>query len=78
MTDLNEIFAPLSAAMPELSLAEQRIAMALYRELIRGAPIRQAVSLAGMNNAARFDKVLGEIRESGTARAVARLPQVNS
>ena len=40
MTDLNEIFAPLSAAMPELSLAEQRMAMALYRELMRGEPVR--------------------------------------
>jgi alkylmercury lyase len=40
MTDLARIFAPLDAAMPELSLAEQRIAMALYRELMRGEPVQ--------------------------------------
>lgn len=41
MTDLDKIFAPLSAAMPELSLAEQRIALALYRELMRGEPVQR-------------------------------------
>jgi alkylmercury lyase len=40
MTDLNEIFAPLSAAMPGLSRAEQRMALALYRQLMRGEPVR--------------------------------------
>ena len=53
MTDLNSIFAPLSAAMPELSLAEQRIAMALYRELMRGEPVRPEQLAAALDLATR-------------------------
>lgn len=40
MADLASIFGPLSAAMPELSLTEQQVALALYRELVAGEPVR--------------------------------------
>lgn len=39
--NLDEIFAPLSAALPELSELEQRLGIELYRQLARGEPVRR-------------------------------------
>ena len=38
---LDEIFAPLSAALPEFSETEQHLAIELYRLLARGEPVRR-------------------------------------
>jgi hypothetical protein len=40
---VTSIFAALSAALPEFSQLEQRVALELYRQLARGQPVRSEV-----------------------------------
>jgi alkylmercury lyase len=53
MVDLLSVFAPFSESMPELSLPEQRLALALYRELARGEPVRREQLAAALSSPTR-------------------------